>query len=52
MWIGRSLDVDDASEPNYGIAIRDYVTMLEPQVLKHPDQRNGWVSLGRLAEES
>jgi lauroyl/myristoyl acyltransferase len=52
VWVGRSLDVDDASEPNYGAAIRGYVTMLEPHVLKHPDQWNGWVSLGRLAEES
>jgi lauroyl/myristoyl acyltransferase len=52
VWVGRSLDVDDASEPNYGVAIRDYVSMLEPHVLKHPDQWNGWVSLGRLAEGS
>jgi lauroyl/myristoyl acyltransferase len=52
VWVGRPLDVDDASEPNYGVAIRDYVSMLEPHVLKHPDQWNGWVSLGRLAEGS
>ena len=52
LWIARPLDVDDAAEPNYGVAIRDYVSLLEPHVLKHPDQWNGWVSLGRLAEGS
>jgi lauroyl/myristoyl acyltransferase len=50
VWVGRPLDVDDSSEPNYGAAIRDYVAGLEPHVRAHPDQWNGWVSLGRLAE--
>jgi lauroyl/myristoyl acyltransferase len=50
--IGQPLDANDTSEPLYSAAIRAYAAMLEPYVLKHPDQWNGWIALGRLAENT
>ena len=48
--IGEALDVDADSDPPYAAAIGAYARMLEPFVLAHPDQWNGWIALGRLLE--
>jgi len=50
--IGPALDVEDVTEPLYSAAIRMYAGMLEPYVRQYPDQWNGWIALGRLAESA
>jgi lauroyl/myristoyl acyltransferase len=50
--IGPALPVEDGADPPYSAALRAYAAMLEPFVLHHPDQWNGWIALGRLVEMS
>ena len=50
--IGQPLDVGGSDEPPYSAAVRAYAAMLEPFVRRHPDQWNGWIALGRLAENT
>lgn len=50
--IGQALDVNDSADPPYSAAIRAYAEMLEPFVRQYPDQWNGWIALGRLAENA
>lgn len=44
------LDVRDSDHPPYSAAIRAYAAMLEGFVRRYPDQWDGWIALGRLAE--
>jgi lauroyl/myristoyl acyltransferase len=42
IWVEPPLDVDDTTENDYAVAVRRYVALLEPHILRHADQWHGW----------